>query len=303
MVDHDSTGSYTLIYKSPADADSDGVPDYLDNCPDTPNENQADGDDDGFGDVCDNCPTVENADQDDTDGDDVGDVCDNCVTVENTDQADFDADNAGDVCDNCPCLHNPDQLDNDGNGVGDACETELAIVLSWPPDGAIDARQPSNLDGSELFGWTSVEITFNGDVSGMTPSDFTVTELGGARITAPIAKLAVTSANTIRITLDDRFEPGARTVFTHNASCTRICLASLPGDANNDGLSLARDIRALIDHLNGVLVPPMAMWQCDVDRSDVCAPADVLRVIDLQSGADAFKPWLGAVLPDCPRAP
>lgn len=39
-----------------ADADGDGVPDILDNCPLTPNPDQADADGDGFGDACDAFP-------------------------------------------------------------------------------------------------------------------------------------------------------------------------------------------------------------------------------------------------------
>ncbi len=42
----------------PTDADGDGTPDLLDNCPDTPNLFQEDSDGDGIGDVCDPCPTI-----------------------------------------------------------------------------------------------------------------------------------------------------------------------------------------------------------------------------------------------------
>ena len=40
------------------DADNDGVPDNIDNCPLVPNANQLDGDLDGVGDVCDACPNT-----------------------------------------------------------------------------------------------------------------------------------------------------------------------------------------------------------------------------------------------------
>lgn len=39
-----------------ADADADGVPDWRDNCPGTPNPDQADSGNDGIGDACDGCP-------------------------------------------------------------------------------------------------------------------------------------------------------------------------------------------------------------------------------------------------------
>jgi cysteine-rich repeat protein len=43
------------------DGDGDGVPDSLDNCPDTPNRDQADADDDGVGDACDSAEPAPDA--------------------------------------------------------------------------------------------------------------------------------------------------------------------------------------------------------------------------------------------------
>ncbi len=69
------------------DADSDGISDAVDNCPNKPNADQADEDGDGVGDACDNCPGASNADQADDDGNGVGNVCEptdpevDCVTV------------------------------------------------------------------------------------------------------------------------------------------------------------------------------------------------------------------------------
>ncbi len=83
------------------DADSDGIPDVLDNCDMTPNPEQAD-----------------------ADGDDVGDVCDVCPSVADPDQLDADVDGFGDACDNCPLIANPDQADCDGDGIGDACDPD-----------------------------------------------------------------------------------------------------------------------------------------------------------------------------------
>ncbi len=57
------------------DADMDGPPDNVDNCPDQPNADQADLDGDGVGDACDNCPQTFNPDQFDDDNDGVGDDC------------------------------------------------------------------------------------------------------------------------------------------------------------------------------------------------------------------------------------
>ncbi|MFH0837866.1 MAG: thrombospondin type 3 repeat-containing protein [Patescibacteria group bacterium] len=75
------------LFKEP-DADSDGIPDLLDNCVAIENADQKDVDDNGRGDACedfdgdlkmnnlDNCPDHPNRNQKDTDEDGIGDVCD-----------------------------------------------------------------------------------------------------------------------------------------------------------------------------------------------------------------------------------
>ncbi len=75
----DGSVNMLIVYDEPPDTDEDGTPDHLDNCPDTPNNDQADRDGDEVGDVCDNCPDVENPDQADSDGDGYGDPCDPTV--------------------------------------------------------------------------------------------------------------------------------------------------------------------------------------------------------------------------------
>jgi sugar lactone lactonase YvrE len=109
-----------LSFKDP---DGDGIGEFIDNCPNTPNSNQANNDSDGLGDACDNCPDLANADQVDSDSDGVGDVCDNCLSEPNPEQGDNDGDTVGNFCDNCVDTHNPDQADSDGDGTGDACQS------------------------------------------------------------------------------------------------------------------------------------------------------------------------------------
>ncbi|MFZ5981657.1 MAG: thrombospondin type 3 repeat-containing protein [Candidatus Zixiibacteriota bacterium] len=104
------------------DTDSDNVGDSCDNCIYVPNPGQLDGDGDGIGDVCDNCPTVTNPFQTNSDGDSHGDACDNCPMVNNEDQSDVDSDTYGDVCDNCPATANPTQANSDTDTLGDACD-------------------------------------------------------------------------------------------------------------------------------------------------------------------------------------
>jgi len=97
------------------DADGDGIPDHLDNCPFHFNPPrpidmgvQPDLDGDGLGDICDPCPLqpdtedCASVDPDDIDGDGVPNHEDNCPTVPNADQADTSGDGIGDACHPCP---------------------------------------------------------------------------------------------------------------------------------------------------------------------------------------------------------
>jgi len=88
-------------YKDP-DADSDGIPNYRDNCVNLSNE-----------------------DQKDLDNDKIGDACE-----------DHDKDGVIDSKDNCPKDPNSSQLDTDGDGIGDVCDTEESRVtekMLWLP--------------------------------------------------------------------------------------------------------------------------------------------------------------------------
>ena len=149
-----------LCHKPNADRDGDGVPDSVDNCPDTPNPNQKNLDKDAFGDSCDQdwdndgilnkndlCSLIydpTNAEQypgqgkacyADKDQDGLVNIKDNCPKHYNPDQKDTDKDGRGDICDpdtdkdgvdddkdNCPYTANPDQKDTDKDALGDACD-------------------------------------------------------------------------------------------------------------------------------------------------------------------------------------
>ncbi len=283
-----------------ADGDGDGAGDACDNCAEVENEDQANNDADTLGNVCDNCPLIDNESQADSDGDGTGELCDNCPGVANADQADFDGDGVGDVCDNCACLANADQLDGGSTGVGDACEGAMVIVASFPPTGTVDARTPTTQDGSERIGRTSVEITLSGDASLAVAADFAITELGGDGFAPNIELLMHLSADTVELTLDGLIEAGARTVFTHKASCTRVCVGHLPADADQDGRSEPSDVAAIVNNLEGTWQPPMQMWQCDANRNGGCSALDILSVIDLLNGGGVNAPWNGRSLPACP---
>ncbi|MFQ5462942.1 MAG: hypothetical protein ACE5E5_09985 [Phycisphaerae bacterium] len=172
----------------------------------------------------------------------------------------------------------------------------LTLFASDPPDGAIDARQPSGLDGTNATGWDRVVLTFSGSVAGLTPADFTVTQVGGTGPAPGVLSVTIDGPDTVTVVLDAAIEVGAWTTIAHSAGAGSVTLGYLPGDVNADAVSAPSDILAVIDALNGV-GPPRQIWSTDTDRSGVAGPEDILRVIDLLNGASAFEPFLDRTLP------
>ncbi len=128
------------------DEDEDSIPDYLDNCPSTPNVDQADDDDDGVGDVCDPEPTDE-GDEAEPEPTDEEPAPEPEPTVDEGPR-DFDNDGTPDTEDNCPAVANPDQLDSDGDGQGDSCDmTPLPPTTEPEPEPEPEAEPDSDGDG------------------------------------------------------------------------------------------------------------------------------------------------------------
>ena len=176
--------------------------------------------------------------------------------------------------------------------------TPPRILASVPPDGAIDARQPSEPDGSLPAGWRTVDLTFSGDTTTVAKADFTLTQDGGVTAAPDILAIPLI-AGGIRVLLTDTISLGAWTTITHVPSNTSVRIAHLPGDVNADGASTATDIAALIDALSGA-TGPLPDWSTDLDRSGALAPGDILRGIDLLGGADFYDVYDGATLPPMP---
>jgi len=177
-----------------------------------------------------------------------------------------------------------------------AAEATTGIIGSYPPSGAIDAGQPFDLRRAGSQGWREVELTFDGDISALTPEGFLVATEGGVGSVPEILSVTENSVDTVLVTLSAPLDVGAWTVLTHIASGTSVRLGFLPGDVNGDGTTGPLDVLALIDSLNEV-GQPLPEWSTDVNRSGETNPADVLRVIDLMNGADDYDPFLDMSLP------
>lgn len=175
-------------------------------------------------------------------------------------------------------------------------DEQLFIVSTFPPNDAIDARQPTDLSGDNADGFTAIDVTFDNDPAALTPADFTVSEAGGDGVPPGITSVTVTDVNTVTVEFDSIIEVDAWTTLTVNSTGESTRVGYLPGDANGDGTSSASDVLALINGLNDQ--KDLAIYSSDIDRSGVAGAADVLRLIDLLNGAGAFDVFLGQQLPD-----
>jgi hypothetical protein len=174
---------------------------------------------------------------------------------------------------------------------------EIMIVGSTPPDGAIDARRPHEPDDAGIrYGWDAIELEFDGDVTGLLPADFMVTEDGGDGTPPNVMSVTPTGANTVMVTFDDMIEPLAWTTLAHVASGTDVMVGYLPGDANQDAFSSSFDTLSLIDHLNSIIDLPEP-YATDIDRSGVSDSFDILELINLLNGADEYDVYNEASLP------
>ena len=114
-----------VIFSCGMDADGDGEPDLIDQCPADPTKIEP-------GQCGCGIPEGTCSDNVDSDGDGEPDSSDQCPTDPNktipgqcgcdTDDDDTDADGVANCRDNCPDEFNPNQVDENQNGVGDLCE-------------------------------------------------------------------------------------------------------------------------------------------------------------------------------------
>lgn len=190
-----------------------------------------------------------------------------------------------------------------------ACPCTGVVLASDPPNCALDARQPSAPNGTAEAGWDRITLTFDGDdCSNIDCGDFSIAEFPSPRFGQAAVDHCEFNESDVTVVINQR-------ISLQTWTCVRMglelvsCVGHLPGDTNSDVTASPPDILSVIDNLNGVVDPPMEMWQCDVDRSNSCGPPDILRVIDLLNGAGAYDPWLNVSIEDdadllipCPTA-
>jgi hypothetical protein len=125
-----SNGSSTGTYIEPdtRDSDGDGVTDYYDTCPGTPQGSQVD----TFG--CVDTTSTGGGSTDSGAGQCTGSSWNTCDDDDDAVADDSDNDGVLDDTDNCPNNYNPNQSDNDGDGTGNTCDsTPNGTTTPTPP--------------------------------------------------------------------------------------------------------------------------------------------------------------------------
>ncbi|MHC4696665.1 MAG: hypothetical protein ACYTFA_07990 [Planctomycetota bacterium] len=188
-------------------------------------------------------------------------------------------------------------------GIGGACDTSCIFSgpIDWtssvPPSGVLDARQPHDVnDQWPLFGIDTIVV--NGDYWGGSECfELCETDCEGPPNRVEYVVQNPPGTNTIRLLRP--ITPGGVTSITFCGPYESTgTFASLPGDTNADGVSNADDITELVECcLNRSCVPAHGEYSCDIDHSGSSTGADVLRVLDLLSGAGEFtQAWDGVQL-------
>jgi|CXWL01.1.fsa_nt_gi hypothetical protein len=208
-------------------------------------------------------------------------------------------------------------FDCNHNDIPDECEDPpvFAITFTDPIAGIVDVRQDRSITGQTAQGFDRVRMRFTCEPYDAATGEPFTTESFMVTSTSGIAPLVFTinevaEPNTFDIILSDPIPPGAWTTITAivespdgvpiDPTANSVTLGFLPGDVNGTRTSTPSDILDLIDHLNGVRIPPLLPRQCDIDRSGQCAPPDIVRLIDLLNGVNTTRPWLGVSLPPAP---
>lgn len=177
----------------------------------------------------------------------------------------------------------------------------LQLLSCSPEHGFVDARRPhaqTNANSRETM--NSFTANFNASAAGLVNASFSVQQIPNE---GPVPGLlsVVPSGNSATITLNRRINHKVWTCVRHITSNKRCCFGVLPADADSSRFSQPADTFELIDNLVGQINPPLGFPKCDMDRSNLCSALDILTLIDLLNGADAFEPpYNGATLPLTP---
>jgi len=213
------------------------------------------------------------------------------------------------ACDPFCCTNNWDiacstnGFEDDGCGAAILCQDICGVgdcpagMVEWidPPNGVVDARMTNELNNpAALLGIDMIQV--NAPVGANSLTCWSVCETPDTGATNTIVEIVDLGIGDLTLVLERPITPGKITTISYTGD-------AIPGDAipgvftfqpanvNNDAVSDANDVLALIDLLNGAGSAPWGTYSSDINHSGETTSADVLRVIDLLNGAESFNEW------------
>lgn len=183
------------------------------------------------------------------------------------------------------CLFN---ANSGSSSSSSSSSSAIGIIASNPPHGAIDARTPGD-PKQESPGWREVELTFDGDVSGVKPQDFSILTRTDQNVegTKEVVQIELLSATSLRLHLNSPMEVLSRMAVYHNPSRTGICLGFIPGDINGSGIVSVTETPGDHDAMFGSGGAPhpstRPLWSVDLNRNGVYEPTDNLTFVEIMS--------------------
>lgn len=193
-----------------------------------------------------------------------------------------------------------------GSGCGAAilCTESCGIACSPgplgfvdPPRDIVDARQPhppgdpltpqginqflltAPVGAERAFCWSLCETSVEGSANGIA----SIQDNGDGTLTLSLLRTISTNAVT-KVTYTDSLLASQVGVFI-----------SHPGNVDGGATADATDVEVLVGCLTGAAA--CNPWQCDIDHSGACTPADLLREIDVLDGGDGFTATDGTGVP------
>jgi hypothetical protein len=165
--------------------------------------------------------------------------------------------------------------------------------VDWidPPDGVVDARQPHAVQDANLpMGIDRLRVAAPANAANLDCWQLCETGSTGS----PNTVTSVTPEDGVYLlTLDRSLTPGAASTVTYasdNGPSQMGTFTSHPANVDGDGAAGADDIDMLIRVLNGTATPRWGTYGTDCNHSGATTAADLLCVINLLNGADAFQP-------------
>jgi hypothetical protein len=205
--------------------------------------------------------------------------------------------------------------DADQDGTDDACEScpTATIVGSAPQSGTVDSRQPNARNialprhgiGSPGGGSArreSIMLLLDPPVPD-AEACFDVCETADdpAVPTNTIGSVVSHGPGIYEIVLDHAISAGGVTTIEYLGGGSFVEYIAHPANVNPEGDPNESGPADVVEHLNcclsGLCEPVWGEYSCDIDRTRLITPADLLAVVDLLNGTQIWNPWLGVPLP------